>query len=105
VIRFVHLLARRGDINLIEDVIRQVRSIVPALDEQSNVLVKSAKELDQKEKKKLEEKLRHEHGEELQFRYEVEAALLGGLRIHIGDQVIDHSVAARLDALRERLVG
>lgn len=105
VIRFVHLLAQRGDITLMEEVIRKVRNIVPALDEKSNILVKSAQELDEKERNKLEQKLRHEHGEELQVRYEVEPALLGGLRIHIGDQVIDHSVAARLDALRERLVG
>ncbi len=104
VAQFVRLLARQGDLNQLDDIIRRVRTLVPTLDESSNVLVTSAYELSAQEKEKLEKKLRTEQGEELRFSYDVDAELLGGLRIRMGDQIIDHSVASRLDALQQRLV-
>lgn len=103
--QFVRLLVQNGDLRLLDEVLRQVRTMVPALDETSNVLVTSAHELSEGDKERLESKLRARHGEEIRIRYEVEPELIGGLRIRVGDQVLDHSVAARLDALRERLVG
>jgi F-type H+-transporting ATPase subunit delta len=36
---------------------------------------------------------------------EVDPALTGGLVVQVGDEVIDGSVAGRLDALRRRLAG
>ncbi len=105
VAQFVRLLARQGDLRLLDDVIRQVRALTPALDESGSVLVSSAHELSNAERDKLETKLRAAHGDEIRLRYEVDPDLLGGLRIRVGDRVMDHTVAARLDALRSRLVG
>ncbi|MBA3534660.1 MAG: ATP synthase F1 subunit delta [Ardenticatenales bacterium] len=103
--RFVELLVRSGDLRLLDDVIRQVRTIVPSLDESSDVVVTSAHELSAQDRERLETNLRAQHGPEIRIRYEVDPELLGGLRIRAGDQITDHSVAARLEALRERLVG
>lgn len=105
VAKFVRLLAQQGDMRLLDEVLRKVRTLVPALADEFNVHITSAHELSSSEKEKIETKLRAEHGAELQVGYEVDPELLGGLRIRIGDRIIDHSVAARLDALRERLVG
>lgn len=104
VAQFVRLLVQQGDIRLLEDVVRKVRASVPSLSDQYSVLVTSAHELGAADKEKLEAKLRADHGAEIQVGYEVEPELLGGLRIRVGDRVIDHSVSARLDALRARLV-
>jgi F-type H+-transporting ATPase subunit delta len=104
VVQFVRLLARQGDLRLLADVVRQVRDIVPTLDDSSNVVVTSAHELATTERERLEVKLQAEHGEDTRVRYEVDPDLLGGLRIRIGDRVMDYTVAARLDALRGRLV-
>ncbi|MGH2544258.1 MAG: ATP synthase F1 subunit delta [Ardenticatenaceae bacterium] len=104
VAKFVRLLARQGDLAQLDDVLRKVRTLVPALDEASNVLVTSAHELSASEKDALEGRLRAAYGQEIRVAYEIEPELLGGLRIRAGDRITDHSVAARLDALRQRLV-
>ena len=36
---------------------------------------------------------------------EVDPSVLGGMRVQVGDEVIDGSVAAELEALRRRLAG
>ncbi|MGB0384975.1 MAG: ATP synthase F1 subunit delta [Ardenticatenaceae bacterium] len=103
--QFVRLLVREGDVNLLGEIIRHVRTLVPAIGNESNVVVISAQELSKDEIQKLERQLRGKHGDNLQVAYEVDPQLLGGMRIRVGDQVMDHTVAARLNALREQLVG
>lgn len=106
--QFVRLLAREGDLRLLDEILRHVQSLVPALGgDDSNVVVTSAQALSAAEKEKLQAKLAAEYGngQELKTRYEVDADLLGGLRIQVGDRVLDYSVASRLDALRAKLVG
>ncbi len=104
VVQFVRLLARQGDLGQLDDIIRKVRTNVPALDADSNVVVTSAHELSTAEREKLETKLRADHGSDVRVAYEIEPELLGGLRIRVGDRILDYSVASRLDALRQRLV-
>jgi F-type H+-transporting ATPase subunit b len=61
-------------------------------------VVTSALPLDDKEKKQLEEALNVEDVE-----YRVDPKILGGLIVRVGDQVVDDSVANRMEALRESL--
>jgi F-type H+-transporting ATPase subunit delta len=44
------------------------------------------------------------YGQDLSLQYKVDQAILGGLVVRVGDQVIDGSVASKLAALREQLV-
>lgn len=103
--QFVRLLVQNGDIHLLGETIRKVRAMVPAIGRESDVLITSAHDLSNSEKQSLENQLRKKHGSEVQIQYEVNPDLLGGMRIRIGDEVMDYTVAARLEALRERLVG
>jgi F-type H+-transporting ATPase subunit delta len=105
--QFVRLMAREGDLRLLDEVLRHVQTLVPLAGDDSNVVVTSAQELSAAEKERLQAKLAAEHSgdQELRIRYEVDANLLGGLRIQVGDRVMDYSVATRLDALRATLVG
>lgn len=102
---FVRLLARNGDLRLLDEVVRRVQGYVPSLDSASNVVVTSAQDLNEDEKRRLEDKLSADYGEGLTVRYETDPDILGGLRIQVGDRVLDYSVASRLDAMRARLVG
>ena len=36
---------------------------------------------------------------------ELDPSVIGGMRVQVGDEVIDGSVSAKLDALRRRLAG
>lgn len=66
--------------------------------------VKSAVPLTAEEKAALERQLTSRYGQNLSLQYEVDPAILGGLVVRVGDQVIDGSVASKLAALREQLV-
>lgn len=53
--------------------------------------------------KTLEEKLSSTMGKTIQLRVSVDPALLGGVKLRIGDQIIDGTIAKRLDMLKETL--
>lgn len=106
--QFVRLLAKNGDLRLLDEVLRHVQTLVPSLGgDEHNIVVTSAHDLNAAEKEKLQAKMATEYGDgqEMKIRYEVDPELLGGLRIQVGDRIMDYSVSSRLDALRATLVG
>ncbi|MEP2776904.1 MAG: F0F1 ATP synthase subunit delta [Luteolibacter sp.] len=85
---------------------RDYRAILAALQRlarlemaRREVLVESATELDAGSKQRVESGLTAEHGSNLNIQYKVNPVLLGGLRIRVGDDVLDGSVQGRLDRL------
>jgi len=69
----------------------------------SPVTVVSALPLSAEEQATVSKELAAQLGGELKMEFAVDPALLGGLRLRIGDRVIDGSVAGRLSALGESL--
>lgn len=69
-----------------------------------SVSVASAVELKPEQKKRLEEKLlATTHYVELEMHYQVDADLIGGMVIRIGDHVVDSSIKTRLYELKKDL--
>jgi F-type H+-transporting ATPase subunit delta len=71
----------------------------------SVALVTAAAALTAEQERRLAEDLSRIYGRSLDVQVEVDPDLLGGLIIRVGDEVIDGSIAARLAAARQRLVG
>lgn len=69
----------------------------------SDVKVTSAVELNEGEKKALTDAMASCTGKKVRLSYDVEPQLLGGVVVRVGDKVIDGSVLARLQNLREHL--
>jgi F-type H+-transporting ATPase subunit delta len=67
--------------------------------------VTSAVPLTDAERQAIETRLRGRHGRDLPIAYRIDAAILGGLIVRVGDRYIDGSVAARLGQLRQHLTG
>ncbi len=63
------------------------------------VLVESATELDFASQQRVVTGLSNEYGDNLTIHYKINPELLGGLRIRVGDDVLDGSVQGRLDRL------
>lgn len=68
--------------------------------ERREVTVESAAELEKKERKRVEENLRGQYGDDLNFTYKTNPELVGGMRIRVGNDVWDGSVKSRLERLK-----
>jgi F-type H+-transporting ATPase subunit delta len=91
---------------LVEAQPRDFKAILAALQrltrldqERREVLIESAVELDETTRQRVISGLIHQYGPGLVAHYQVTPALLGGLRIRVGDDVFDGSVQNRLDRL------
>jgi F-type H+-transporting ATPase subunit delta len=68
-----------------------------------SALVESATPLNESSQQDVKARLEKLHGAGLQYSFQVNAALVGGLRIRVGSDIYDGSVAGRLQALETTL--
>jgi F-type H+-transporting ATPase subunit delta len=97
------LMHQQGDLDLLKDVSAALTQTVSGRAAPTKAEVVSASELTAEEQAQLRRTLVAQHGEGLVFSFRVDPSLLGGLRVRVGDRLIDNSVASRLTALRESL--
>jgi F-type H+-transporting ATPase subunit delta len=103
VVNLLKAMMEAGDLNLIDDVAQRLVQVSSGKAEALKAEIASAIELTEKEKDQIRQRLVNEHGENLVFSFAVDPALLGGLRVRVGDHLVDNSVASRLAVLRESL--
>lgn len=92
--------------SLIETKPRDYQAILAALQrltrlelDRRKVTVESAVELDEATRQRVVSGLAKQYGPDLVVQYQVNPALIGGLRIRVGNDVFDGSVQGRLDRL------
>ncbi|MEZ4656419.1 MAG: ATP synthase F1 subunit delta [Caldilineaceae bacterium] len=99
----VKLLLQEGDMGMLGEVASALAEAATGQRGPQKAEIVSAIELTQKEQESLRNKLVADYGDGLTFAFRVDPSLLGGLRVRVGDRLIDTSVASRLSALRETL--
>lgn len=91
---------------LIESQPRDYRAILAAIQrlarleaKSREVVVESATALDFNAQKRVADGLARDYGDKLNFQFQVNPSLLGGMKIRVGDDVLDGSVQGRIDRL------
>lgn len=79
--------------------------VVAARREQLVAHVVSATPLSETQRERLAASLSRQYGRAISVTVDVDPHLVGGLRVSIGDDVIDGSIATRIDEARRRLAG
>ncbi|WP_134742086.1 F0F1 ATP synthase subunit delta [Nocardioides sp. 503] len=81
------------------------QKVAASVHEESVAKVRVAQELSDDERSRLQRALTRQYGREVHLNVVVDPSLLGGMRVEIGDDVIDGTVAGKIDEARRKLAG
>ena len=100
---FLGTLIESGHLEQLDAIVHEFDRLVHRREEHTVAVVTTAVPLTDAERETLRAKLAERFGPDLEFQYEVDDALIGGVHLRVGDQVIDGTVAGKLAALRDQL--
>lgn len=103
VVDFLCLLIKRERINHFEGISNEVERFYRRKNGIRGIVVRSALPLQKDERIRLREVLTQKFGR-VEIREIVDKAVVGGLVVHFGDQVIDESLRSRIKQLRELMI-
>ena len=89
----------------VENALQQYLDLAAEALDEAVATVRTARELSADEQQRLTSALGRQYGKDVQLHVIVDPELVGGLRVEIGDDVIDGTVVGRLDDARRRLAG
>ncbi len=101
---FISLLAKNSQVDLLDRVIEEFGRRTKGGTAAPQAEITSAVELTAEEKATVEQRVRAAYGPETEFKYIVNPDILGGLIIRVGDKILDGSVAAKLNRLRDQII-
>ena len=98
---FVKELVQKKDTSLLPRIVSALGATLRGETGPRAADITSAIELGDDTQEQIRRQLTKQYGEDLIFSFDIDPSLMGGLRIRVGDQLIDNTVANRLMALRE----
>ena len=98
----VDAMASNGDLALLQDVTKAVLKITR--EEIVIARVSTARPLEPAQEKNLQERLQDKFNKRVKLKIKEDPELLGGLKVQVGDTVIDGTLRGRLDRLRDELI-
>ena len=101
--KFLGTLLEAGQIDQLDAILLELDRLARRRAERRLAQVTSAVPLTEAEAEAMRAKLAERFGTDLEIQFEVDASLIGGVHLRVGDQVIDGSVAGKLAALRDHL--
>ena len=101
---FLRVVIDNGRISVLPEIASQFRSLKNAQSGSSDATVYSAFALDGVALADLATALDKRFGRKLNLKVELEPALIGGVRVVVGDEVLDTSVKARLEQMKVALI-
>lgn len=102
---FLFGMLANGDMALLGDVVSQLRQMASVGGGPQSTIaeITSAVELTSEERSGIQQRLLERFGAGLEFKFNVDPSILGGLVIRVGDKLLDDSISSRLAALRQSL--
>ena len=101
---FLKAVIDNGRISAMSEIANQFRALKNAKSGSSDATVFSAFTLDAAVLTDLSETLEKRFGKKLNLTVELQSDLIGGIRVVVGDEVLDSSVKARLEQMKAALI-
>jgi F-type H+-transporting ATPase subunit delta len=103
-LNLVRLLLHKRTLDLVPRIAAEYQRLLNAKRGIVTAIVTSAAPLDAKEDAAVRARVAEMTGSKVDIQTKVDAELIGGLTVRIGDRLIDASVRGRLERLREQLL-
>lgn len=101
---FINVLIANNDLGYLDEILASLSTVIrEEAGGPQRALVTSAVSLTDDEQERLRTRLIQQFGSNLQFIFQVDPEILGGLIVQVGDKLIDDSVRSRLGALSQSL--
>jgi len=101
---FLFTLLERGDLGQLSAIVDWMGAMASGGPQARMAIVTTAYRLDAAERQRFVTVLQQTHGTDLAVSFAVDASIVGGAVVRIGDQVVDGSVRARMQAIDGALV-
>ena len=101
--QFLETLATNGRMDVLGDIIREFTHRIHAKNEELVAEVTSATPMKKAQQTKLEKMLKEHFGKKVALELHVSESVLGGLRVRVAGQLIDATVAGRMQRLTTHL--
>lgn len=103
-LRTLHLLVDKRREGQVMDVVSAYQSLRDDAEGIAQVSVRSARALSDEDQKAIAAQLEKRLGKRVRLDVSIDASLIGGIVVQVGDTVYDGSVANKLASLRERML-
>lgn len=103
-VRFLAAVVRRGRQGLLGEIAVEYQGLLDVKLNRVHAGVTVAKDLDTRLENQIIERLAHALGKDVRAHFRVDAGILGGVVVRVGDRVFDGSLRRRLTALRRHLL-
>ena len=100
---FLHTVIDNGRLAAVPEIAKQFRELANAQQGRSDAVIYSAFPLSGSELADLKAVLQKRFGRQLEAQVQVDPDLIGGVRVVVGDEVLDTSVKARLQQMKSAL--
>lgn len=101
---FLHLLIENGRLKALPEIAEQFHALKNAVDGSADALVSSAFPIESKALADLTATLEQRFKRKLSVVVAIDPSLIGGIRVAVGDEVLDASVKARLEHMKMALI-
>lgn len=103
-LNFIMMIVDKKRETYIDVIVEEYKDMADEFRNIAKVDLIAAKEVPEEDVKYLAEKLSASTGKTVQLNLKVDPTLLGGVKLRMGDQIIDGTVAKKLEMLKEQLI-
>lgn len=103
-VNLLKLLVDNSRIDLVEEILETLRVRIVELEKNRAVTVLSAREVPQSERADFERAIAKQLGAVCQVAWKVDATLIGGVQVKVGDTLLDRSVIGAIERAERELL-